>query len=96
MYAKIGGNQAQNVADALLGNLATKFFHAQPDPRTAEWAANMIGKAVVWNPETGKYVGEATRCADVYVFCHYPEQGGPKPTCSMLRPGMSTWSRTKP
>jgi hypothetical protein len=32
-----------------------------------------IRKAVVWNPATGKYEGEPTRCADVYVFCHYPE-----------------------
>ena len=54
VYAKIGGNRAQDVADALLGNLATKFFHAQPDPRTAEWAANMIGKAVVWRENVGE------------------------------------------
>jgi len=33
-----------------------------------------IGKSVEWNPVTGKYVGEPTRCAHVYVFCHYPEQ----------------------
>ncbi len=54
VYAKIGGNQAQNVADALLGNLATKIFHAQPDPRTAEWAASMIGKAVIWRENVGE------------------------------------------
>jgi hypothetical protein len=29
-------------------------------------------KAVVWDPATGKYEGEPTRCADAYVFCHYP------------------------
>jgi hypothetical protein len=28
----------------------------------------------VWNPTTGKYEGSPTRCADLYVFCHYPEQ----------------------
>lgn len=33
-----------------------------------------IRKAVEWDPATGKYVGGPTRCADVYVFCHYPEQ----------------------
>src|SRR5438876_11896679 len=33
-----------------------------------------IGKAVEWNPETRKYVDEPTRCAEIYVFCHYPEQ----------------------
>jgi hypothetical protein len=42
----------------------------QEEPSTIRFS---IGKAVVWNPETGKYVGERTRCADVYVFCHYPE-----------------------
>jgi hypothetical protein len=32
-----------------------------------------IGKARSWNSETGKYVGEPTRSAHCYVFCHYPE-----------------------
>jgi hypothetical protein len=32
-----------------------------------------IRKAIVWNPLTGKYEGGPTRCADVYVFRHYPE-----------------------
>jgi hypothetical protein len=33
-----------------------------------------IGKAVFWDAETGESHGEPTRCADVYVFCHYPER----------------------
>jgi hypothetical protein len=33
-----------------------------------------IRRAVEWDPRTGKYQGEPTRCADVYVFCHYPEK----------------------
>ena len=33
-----------------------------------------IRKAVVWNSATGKYEGQPTRCAHVYVFCHYPER----------------------
>ena len=33
-----------------------------------------IRKALAWDPETGIYKDEATRCADVYVFCHYPEK----------------------
>ena len=33
-----------------------------------------IRKAVVWNRHTGKYEGTPARCADVYVFCHYPER----------------------
>src|SRR5439155_2314686 len=43
----------------------------QEKPSTIRFS---IGKAVEWNPATGKYVGEPTRCADVYVFGHYPEQ----------------------
>jgi|tagenome__1003787_1003787.scaffolds.fasta_scaffold20200730_2 hypothetical protein len=54
IYAKIGGTKAQDVADALLGNLATKIFHSQPDPRTAEWAANIIGKALTWRENYGE------------------------------------------
>lgn len=57
IYAKIGGPKAQDVTDALLGNLATKIFHAQPDPRTAEWAANMIGKALTWRENVGENQG---------------------------------------
>jgi len=33
-----------------------------------------IRKAVFFNFETGQEEGEATRSADVYVFCHYPEK----------------------
>ena len=33
-----------------------------------------IRKAVVWNAATGKFEGPPTRCADVYVFAHYPER----------------------
>jgi hypothetical protein len=33
-----------------------------------------IRKAVVWNPATGNYEGQPTRCADLYVFGHYPEK----------------------
>jgi hypothetical protein len=33
-----------------------------------------IRKAVFWNPETGAYEGEATRSADVYIFCLHAEK----------------------
>jgi hypothetical protein len=33
-----------------------------------------IAKAVFWDAATGESSGEATRCADVYVFCLYPER----------------------
>ena len=43
----------------------------QEKPSTIQFS---IRKAVVWNPATGKYEGEPTRCADLYIFCHYPER----------------------
>ena len=43
----------------------------QEKPSTIQFS---IRKAVVWNPVRGKHDGEPTRCADVYVFCHYPER----------------------
>jgi hypothetical protein len=32
-----------------------------------------IRPALVWEADTGKYVGDPTRFADIYVFCHYAE-----------------------
>ena len=43
----------------------------QEEPSTIRFG---VGKAVERNPATGKDVGEPIRCADVYVFCHYPER----------------------
>ena len=60
IYAKIGGGNGENVANALLGNLATKIFHAQPDPKTATWAADMIGKAVTWRQNAGENENTST------------------------------------
>jgi hypothetical protein len=45
------------------------WFQSRPSPIQFG-----IGKAVVWDPETGKYEGPRTRCADIYVFCHYTEK----------------------
>lgn len=47
IYAKLGQN-GENTADAILGNLATKIFHALPDPRSAQWAADLIGKTEIY------------------------------------------------
>src|SRR6185437_14372280 len=33
-----------------------------------------IRKALEWDSATGIYSKIPTRCADIYVFCHYPEQ----------------------
>lgn len=43
-YATIGGKYPKERVDSLLGNLATKIFHANNDYVTNEWAANTIGK----------------------------------------------------
>jgi hypothetical protein len=45
-YATLGANEAGRAsADALLGNLNTKILHANSDPVTNEWAANLIGRS---------------------------------------------------
>jgi len=46
-----------------------------------------IREAIFWNPETGMYEGEATRSADVYVFCVHAEQE--KSKANVL--DISTW-----
>jgi hypothetical protein len=43
-YATIGGKNPKERVNSLLGNLATKIFHANNDYVTNEWAANTIGK----------------------------------------------------
>lgn len=43
-YATIGGKHPRDRVNSLLGNLATKIFHANNDYVTNEWAANTIGK----------------------------------------------------
>jgi hypothetical protein len=43
----------------------------QKKPSTIRFS---IGKAVFWNQETGRYEGQATRSAGIYVFCLYPER----------------------
>jgi hypothetical protein len=44
LYARLGGHHPQDRADAILGNFQTKIFHANTDPRTNQWASEMIGK----------------------------------------------------
>lgn len=46
LYARIGGRNPQDQADALIGNFQTKIFHANSDHRTNQWAADTIGKAM--------------------------------------------------
>lgn len=44
IYDALGGDRAKSKADSLVGNLATKVFHANADPVTLEFGANLIGK----------------------------------------------------
>jgi len=43
-YARLGGRNPQDAADAIIGNFQTKIFHANTDHRTNQWAADMAGK----------------------------------------------------
>ncbi|MBL7814715.1 MAG: TraM recognition domain-containing protein [Saprospiraceae bacterium] len=43
-YAEMGGEHSKYRVDSLVGNLQTKIFHANSDPTTNEFAANVIGK----------------------------------------------------
>jgi hypothetical protein len=45
-YARIGGRNPQDQADAIIGNFQTKIFHANSDHRTNQWAAETIGRAM--------------------------------------------------
>lgn len=44
LYARLGGRNPQDAADAIIGNFQTKIFHANSDHRTNQWAADMAGK----------------------------------------------------
>lgn len=55
-YARIQARNPQDVADSLIGNFGTKIFHAQSDPRTNQWAADLIGKVTHWRQSEGENV----------------------------------------
>lgn len=59
IYYKIlgGADGGRAAADALLGNLQTKIFHANSDHVTNQWAAETIGKT--WQHKTGSGVSGA-------------------------------------
>jgi hypothetical protein len=50
-----GGDKGKHEADSLLGNLDTKVFHANGDPVTNQWAADVIGKS--WHRHTTTNTG---------------------------------------
>lgn len=57
-YAALGGESKKATVDSLLGNLATKVFHAQSDNVTNQWAADLIGKE--WQYRLSTSQGEST------------------------------------
>jgi len=43
-FAALGGANSRAEAESFLGNLQTKFFHANGDPTTNNWASESIGR----------------------------------------------------
>lgn len=58
-YNKVGGRNPHDTVDALLGNFQTKIFHANGDPRTNQWAADLIGKSVQWRMNVGTNINDS-------------------------------------
>ena len=53
-----GGDKGNFRFKALAGNLGTKFFHANSDVETNEYAADLIGKELKWVGNQGMSMGE--------------------------------------
>lgn len=45
LYACMGGSKSEHKVKGLLGNFATKIFHANTDVETNNWASDLIGSA---------------------------------------------------
>ena len=57
LHASGGSSHGNYHFKALAGNLGTKFFHANSDVETNEYAANLIGKELKWVDNTGQSMG---------------------------------------
>ena len=53
-----GGQQGLYRFKALAGNLGTKFFHANSDVETNEYAADLVGKSLAWVKSEGHSMGD--------------------------------------
>ena len=53
-----GGDKGSYRFKALAGNLGTKFFHANSDVETNEYAADLIGKELKWTGSESRTMGE--------------------------------------
>jgi len=56
-YAEMGGEHSKYRVDSLMGNLQTKIWHANSDPKTNNEAAEIIGKSWQKRKNTGSSVG---------------------------------------
>ena len=54
LYHYIGGPRPEHTVDSLLGNFQTKIFHANGDPRSNQWAADLIGKSIQYRRTYGE------------------------------------------
>lgn len=52
------GEQGEQKANSLLGNLTTKIFHANSDPSTNEWAARLFGEDWSMQSSTSSHLDE--------------------------------------
>jgi TraM recognition site of TraD and TraG len=57
-FASAGGKPA---AESFLGNLLTRFYHANGDPQTNNWAADSIGRTRQLQVQSGLSQGEQNR-----------------------------------
>ena len=60
----IGGANAHDTAMALLGNLRTHIFHQTNSPDTQKYAADMVGKGLVWRENEGEGISEGRSVGD--------------------------------
>jgi hypothetical protein len=56
-YAEMGGEHSKYRVDSLMGNLQTKIWHANSDPKTNTEAAEIIGKSWQMHRNTGSSIG---------------------------------------
>jgi hypothetical protein len=52
-----GGDKGSFQFKALVGNLGTKFFHANSDTETNEYSANLVGRSLKWTKSEGHSMG---------------------------------------
>ena len=57
-YDRIGSRHPEHTAHALLGNFQTKIFHANTCKETNHYAAELIGKGVIWRRNIGMGTNE--------------------------------------